>query len=127
MTHTESLKQNRAFRAVYRHGRHEANKLLALYVHPNEYTRNRLGVSVSRKVGNAVTRNRIKRWIKEQYRLTEYRVDAGFDLVIVARRATSTLPHAGAFEQIGRSLRHLMYKHGLMRPAAEPDSGDEVR
>ena len=79
-----------------------ANRLLVLYVRENELDVSRLGISISRKVGKAVVRNRIRRLIKEQARL--FCVKNGYDLVIVARAAAN----GADFRQIGESLRNLL-------------------
>jgi len=71
---------------------------------PNSLAENRLGVSVSRKVGNSVVRSRIKRLIKEQYRLHAHLFKTGYDIVVVARAAASELPHNTAFSKLGEAL-----------------------
>ena len=85
MRFTESLKKTADFRTTYEEGRSKANGLLVLYVRKNGTDRNRLGISVSKKVGNSVVRHRAKRLIKEAYRLMEPRLKGGYDLVFIAR------------------------------------------
>ena len=65
MIFTDSLKNNRDFVNVYTSGRSYANKYLVIYTLKNNSDRNRLGISVSKKVGNSVVRHRLKRLIKE--------------------------------------------------------------
>ena len=69
MQYSESLKKNKDFRNVYRNGTSYANKYLVMYVLENQAGKNRLGISVSKKVGNSVIRHRLTRLIREGYRL----------------------------------------------------------
>ncbi|MCL1806096.1 MAG: ribonuclease P protein component [Oscillospiraceae bacterium] len=85
MRHTVSLKQNREFRSLYARGKNTAGVYLAIYARRNRFGVTRLGITASTKLGNAVVRNRVRRRIKEAYRLQEDRFAKGFDLVIVAR------------------------------------------
>ena len=78
MIFTESLKNNRDFQVVYKNGKSFANKYLVMYVLENGTGCNRLGISVSKKVGNSVVRHRVKRLIKESYRLHEGIFNSGF-------------------------------------------------
>jgi len=110
----ESLKKTRDFKQVYNHRRSKANRLLVLYVKKGGLSASRLGVSISRKVGTAVVRNRIKRLIKEHIRLREEELVPGFDMVVVVRRA---IPKDINFEQIGQSLLNLLDRQKvLMQP-----------
>ncbi len=85
MRHTYSLKRNNDFRSMYARGKNSAGVYLAIYSRRNRLGYTRLGLTVSTKLGGAVTRNRIRRRIKEAYRLTEAKYLPGMDLVIVAR------------------------------------------
>jgi ribonuclease P protein component len=82
---TESLKKNYEFRRVYARGKSAATSLLVLYCLRNRAGKNRLGITVGGKVGKAVVRNRIRRRVKEIYRLGETRFKPGWDIVAVAR------------------------------------------
>ena len=79
MKYSESLKKNRDFQNVYRKGKSLANHYLVMYLLPNELNRNRLGISVSKKVGNSVVRHRLTRLIRESYRMSEENFRRGFD------------------------------------------------
>ena len=88
------LRKNQEFRLVYRRGKSYANKLLVLYVFNNKKNiteenelYNKLGISVSKKVGNSVVRHRITRLIRECIRLQESNILTEYDIVIVARKA----------------------------------------
>ena len=71
MKFSESLKRSQDFRKVYAEGRSYANRYLVMYMIKNHTDRNRLGISVSKKVGNSVVRHRITRLIRESYRVKE--------------------------------------------------------
>ena len=85
MKFSESLKSNRDFKNVYSRGNSCANRYLVMYVLENGLGKNRLGISVSKKVGNSVVRHRITRLIRESYRLHENIFNSGLDIVVVAR------------------------------------------
>lgn len=85
MRFSESLKSNRDFKNVYNHRKSYANRYLVMYVSENGSDKNRLGISVSKKVGNSVVRHRVSRLIRESYRLHEDLFRSGYDLVVVAR------------------------------------------
>lgn len=86
MKHTVSLKQNHVFRRLYHRGESAGDRRLMLYCRKNGLGENRLGLTVSVKLGGAVQRNRIKRLLREAYRLHEQEFNQGIDVVLVARR-----------------------------------------
>ncbi len=110
MKFTDSLKKNTDFRQVYRKGRSKADQLLVLYVLPNDSDINRLGISVSKKVGNSVVRHHLCRLVRESYRLHEDSYSLGYDLVTVLR----TNARDADFHQIEASLLSLLKSHGLL-------------
>ena len=77
MKFSESLKRNEDFRKVYAQGKSYANRYLVMYALENQTDRNRLGISVSKKVGNSVVRHRITRLVRESYRLREELFNSG--------------------------------------------------
>jgi ribonuclease P protein component len=85
MEFSESLKKNDDFRRVYRKGYSKANSVMVLYVYKNHTEKNRLGISVSKKVGNSIVRHHMTRLIREVYRLHEDEFNIGLDLVVVVR------------------------------------------
>lgn len=107
---SESLKKNTDFQKVYRHGKSYANKYLVMYILENNSTRNRLGISVSKKVGNSVLRHRLTRLIRESYRLNESKFQKNFDIVIVARVAAKEK----SFEEIKSALLHVANIHKIL-------------
>ena len=80
MKYSESLKKNRDFQLVYREGTSYANRHLVMYVRENRLGRNRIGISVSKKVGNSVVRHHLTRLIREGYRLQEELFHIGYDM-----------------------------------------------
>jgi len=103
MKFSESLKKNKDFQNVYKNGRSFANKVFVMYVKENELNRNRLGISVSKKVGNSVIRHRITRLIRECYRLQEEMFNSGLDIVVIARISAKNIDYHEAL----RSFIHL--------------------
>ena len=110
MKRTSSLKKNRQFRIVYNRGKSVANRYLVMFVLKNRDGGNRLGISISKKVGKSVTRNRIRRRIKESYRHMEHGVKIGYDVIVIARQPASQ----ATYKEIDSGLRHLLYKQGLL-------------
>jgi len=104
MIFSESLKKNKDFQNVYHNGKSYANKYLILYALQNAGTRNRLGISVSKKVGNSVVRHRMTRLVRESYRLNEEKVNCGYDLVVIVRPAGK---EKGYYE-VESALLHLL-------------------
>ena len=110
MIFTDSLKNNRDFVNVYTSGKSYANRYLVIYTLKNNSDRNRLGISVSKKVGNSVVRHKLKRLIKESYRLHEKMFNSGLDIVVIARKGSDACDYAG----IESALLHLMKLNGTL-------------
>ena len=110
MKFSESLKRNADFQRVYREGKSYANRYLVLYVLQNQTERNRLGISVSKKVGNSVVRHRMARLIRESYRLQEDMFNSGLDMVVIARKSAKDK----TCQDIGSALQHLGKLHGIL-------------
>ena len=85
MKFTVSLKENRVFRRLYAKGKSAVAPTMVLYCRRNGLGKNRIGYTVSNKVGHAVVRNRIRRRLREIYRLHEQQIARGYDLVVVSR------------------------------------------
>ena len=107
MKKTESLKNSYQFGSVYKNGRSRADKYLVMYVLDNHTESNRLGISVSKKVGNSVVRHRLCRLIREAYRLHEDMFNSGLDIAVVVRRGASDCD----YHTIENSLMHLAKIH----------------
>ena len=108
----EKLRKNSEFRAVYRRGKSFSNSSLVLYVFKNYKNKdiNRLGISVSKKVGISVVRNRIKRLVRESYRLNKYRLKTGYDFIFIAR----TTINGNSYLEVERHLINLLNKFKLV-------------
>lgn len=85
MKYTVSMKKNHEFKRLYNKGKSQVNPFLAVYVRRNNQKKNVLGITVGVKLGNAVTRNKVRRRIREIYRTHEHLLLSGFHIVIVAR------------------------------------------
>lgn len=109
MIHSESLKKNKDFQHVYRNGTSQANRYLVMYVLKNQYGKNRLGISASKKVGNSVVRHRVTRLIRESYRLNEMLFKNDLDIVVVARPSAKDR----SFQEIESALLHLARRHHI--------------
>jgi ribonuclease P protein component len=112
------LRKNNEFKLVYRRGRSLANNLLVLYIFNNKKNKtedklpyNKVGISVSKKVGNSVVRSRSKRLITESYRLNEKDIKKGYDFVFVARSAIKDK----SFFDVEESMKKLFLKAGLYK------------
>ena len=109
MKFSESLKKNRDFQSVYRKGKSYGNKYLVMYLLPNQTESNRIGISVSKKVGNSIVRHHLTRLIRESYRLHEENFQRGYDMVVVAR----TVAKDKTYHEIESALIHLGRLHNI--------------
>jgi len=103
----DSLKNSREFREVYANGKSSANKLLVLYVLPKEGKR--LGISVSKKIGNSVVRHRLTRLIRQSYVMLKDRIPEGYHLVVIGRISAAGKGCADIY----RSLEQLCVSQNL--------------
>ncbi len=81
---------NPLFSRVYREGRSKADDRIVMLQIENGLPYNRIGITVSKKIGNSVVRHRVKRIIKEAYRLHEHEFNSGYDIVMIARKTAET-------------------------------------
>ena len=109
MKFSESLKKNKDFQVVYKNGKSYANRYLVLYIRENGMDKNRLGISVSKKVGNSVVRHHLTRLIRESYRLQEEHFQCRFDLVVIARAGAKER----SYHDIESALIHLGKLHNI--------------
>ena len=110
MKFSESLKKNIDFQNVYRNGKSYANRFLVVYILENHTEKNRLGISVSKKVGNSVIRHHLTRLIRESYRLHEDMFDSGLDIVVIARATARNI----SYYEVESALMHLGRLHKIV-------------
>ena len=113
MKKATTLKLNYEFRRVYNKGMSGVSPFLVVYARPNRGGRNRLGITVSAKLGKAVVRNRVRRRLREIYRLFQPDQKQGYDIVLVARGRAVTAP----FRELERAYHKTCEKLGLLGTA----------
>ena len=121
MKYSESLKKHKDFQHVYKKGSSYANKYLVMYVLENQTEGNRLGISVSKKVGNSVVRHRLTRLIRESYRLNEAEFENSLDIVVVARPQAKDR----TYQEIESALMHLAGKHCIAGKNNDKEVSDQ--
>ena len=112
MKFSSSLKLNHIFRRLYNTSGY-ANSYLVLYARKNHTATNRVGITVSKKLGGAVVRNRIRRRLREAYRLQETRFCPGWDIVVVARSRCANAD----FQKLCHAYLSLAEKAGILEAA----------
>lgn len=117
MRFSKSLKLNHVFRKLYNRGHSSVTKYLVIYARPNRLGENRIGVTVGKKLGKAVVRNRVRRRLREIYRINEEQFLPGYDIVIVAR----TRAVDAEFQALQTAYLCAAQKLGLLR-----NKGDEA-
>ena len=109
MKFSSSLKLNHVFQRLY-HTKGVADGLLVLYARKNRTSCNRVGITVSKKLGKAHIRNRVRRRLREVYRLNEEQFAPGYDIVVVARSRCIEAP----FDQLTKAYLSLAKKAGIL-------------
>ena len=120
MKFSSSLKLNHIFRRLYQTSG-QADGYLVLYARRNRSDCNRVGITVGKKLGKAHIRNRIRRRIREVYRLNEDKFQPGWDIVVVARGRAVDAP----FDRLTRSYLALAQKAGILKPVTQEQSAAE--
>lgn len=115
MKKTVSLKKNLEFKRVYDKGKSRADKYLVMYILENGTCSNRLGISVSKKVGNSVIRHHITRLVREGYRVNEDLFKTGYDIVVIARVGANS----AQYHLIEKSLLKLSGLHSILIDTAK--------
>ena len=113
MKFSSSLKLNHIFRRLYRTNGH-ANAMMVLYARRNRTGENRVGITVSKKLGKAHIRNRARRRLREVYRLNETLFQSGWDIVVVARHKAINCD----FQELTKGYLALAKKAGILREEA---------
>ncbi len=105
------LKKNWEFKRVYRHGRAVVSRNIVLYYFPNGMDYNRIGFSISKKVGKSVVRNKIKRIYREAYYAIEEKLRVGYDIILIARKPAVDV----SFHEACKELYNLCRKRNLLQ------------
>lgn len=109
---TDGIKKDSDFRKVYQRGKSLADRNLVIYTMKNKSYKSRIGISISKKVGKAHERNRIRRCIKEAYRLNiDDKVLGGYDLVFIARINAADKD----YKELERSLKYICKKANIIK------------
>lgn len=116
MKNTISLNRNEQFLFVYRNGKRAYHKYFTLYYIPNKKEINRLGFKVSKKLAKAVKRNRLRRLMRECYRLSEEQIASGYDIIMVAREGSLEI---NSLEEASKIFNKLFYRSGLISTSEE--------
>ena len=111
MKQYDSLKKYGDFSLVYSQGRSKGNRQLVMYIRMNGLEKNRLGISVSKKVGNSVVRHRLTRVIREVYRLNCSELEQGYDIVVIARQGA----RGKGYQELKDSFFHLAGLHKIVK------------
>lgn len=112
---SESIKSSLEFKNVYENGRSYANKYLVMYILKKDSGKNRLGISVSKKVGNSVVRHRLTRIIRESYRLNKDKLENRLEIVVIARKGAK----GRNYWEISSAFMHLCGMHKILKEMIE--------
>ncbi|MGE5701518.1 MAG: ribonuclease P protein component [Clostridia bacterium] len=122
MHHSHRLKKNEEFQEIFQKGKSAANRQFIVYSSGSfGHQRFRAGISVSKKLGNAVVRNRVKRLVKEAIASMEEQIPNGIDMVIIARPGTELL----TYHSLRSSLQHALKRAKVLKSQANPNMNGE--
>lgn len=107
MKKTITIKNSRDFSRTFHKGKSYSDKFLIIYIFPNRLDINRIGISIGKKVGNSVVRNRVKRLIRESYRLIKDNIKSGFDILFVPRPASKDSEYLDLVNSTNKILKKL--------------------
>lgn len=111
MVKKEIISKNRDFRRVYGKGKYFSSPILITYIVKNRLNSTRVGITASKKTGNAVKRNRSRRIIREAFRILKSKVKSGFDIIFVARAKTNEVKTGDVLKDMEREL----FKLGVLK------------
>jgi ribonuclease P protein component len=103
----ERLKKSSQFTLVYKKGKSEVTRFMVMYYLKNGFEYNRIGYSVSKKVGNSVVRNRSKRLMKEAVRLNSENLKSGYDIVFISRVKMNSATYKDAEKSVKKLMKPL--------------------
>lgn len=111
MKKANRIKKNEEFQYIFKHGKSFANRQLVIYYAEKPGQEHfRIGLSVGKKIGNAVKRNQIKRYLRQAFHEMESDIRPDIDIIIIARQPTKSM----GFHEMKKSLSHLLYKQQLL-------------
>ena len=111
--HPQRITNRWEFQQGYKRGKKYWNRYLVIYVYRKSLNRTRIGITVSKKVGKSVTRNRLKRLIRESFRLSKHRIHLGYDIIVVGRSAAVGMK----CQQVQASLLQLLRRANVLKTA----------
>ena len=111
MRKTWRIKDNKEFQHIFKYGKSFANRqLVVYYINKQNQEHFRVGLSVGKKIGNAVTRNRIKRYLRQSFIELEEKIIPTLNVIVIARQPTNKM----GFYEIKKSLIHVLSKQKLL-------------
>lgn len=113
MKNTETLKKNYEFKNVFTKGKYYSGKFIEIFYIKNNKKINNIGIAISSKITNAVGRNKIKRLIRENYRLIEEKIDLGYNIVFLWKKKQD-ITNAN-FQNIKNDMNNIFIKTGILK------------
>lgn len=107
MKNTLMVKSSREFTRTIKRGKSSSDNYILIFIYPNHLKTNKIGISIGKKVGNSVVRNKVKRLIKENYRLIEEDLKTGYDIIFIPREACKDADFWNIKKSILKSLKKL--------------------
>ena len=111
MLFTKPLKGRYLFKVMFKKGKYISDQNITVYVLPSKEEKNFLGICVSKKHGNSVVRNKLKRWVREAYKVIEKDVRVGYNIVVLFKK--NVLIKDLSYEKIKEELSNCLEKQGL--------------
>lgn len=124
MKNTEMLKKNYEFKYIFLKGKHISGKYIEIYIKKNNLSKNLLGIAISKKIAKSVKRNRIKRLIRENYRLLENDLKIGNSIIILWKKNISI--QEATFKNIENDLKNAFKKANILQYVEESTSNKTV-
>ena len=111
MNKVNSLRKNEDFKKVYSTGKNYWNRNLILYILKNDEDYNRVGYSITKKIGNSVVRNKVRRRMKEIYRLNVDKLETGYDLIIIPKKNVVDI----SYKELESAMLHILKLSGIRK------------